>query len=255
VISLGERAQRLRALHRPGQPVILPNVWDPASAAAVAAANFPVVATSSAAVAATLGYPDGQHTPAMEMFTSVARIAAAAGDLPVTADVEAGYGLDAKDLVAELLAANAVGCNLEDSDPATKTLTDVERQADRLASVRAEAKAAGVPLVINARVDVFLPDRAPDADPAALLAEAIARGRQYLEAGADCVYPILVKDATTVGDLVKGIGGPVNAMVFPGSPDIPALAQLGVARVSFGGVLHHELMAGLRDRLAEIPRY
>jgi len=271
VTSLAERAERLRALHRPGRPLLLPNAWDPPSAAAVATAGFAAVATSSAAVANSIGHRDGQHTPAAEMFAAVARISAAAGELPVTADIEAGYGLEAKDLVAELLAAGAVGCNLEDSDPASQQLVDPEAQAERLAAVRAVADAAGVPLVINARVDVFLPGRrgaGPDtgagtdpgagagagagADPADLLADAIARGRRYLAAGADCVYPILVKDAATIGALVDGIGGPVNAMTFPGAPDLAELAALGVARVSFGSGLHREMLTWLRTRLDEI---
>ena len=247
---LVERAEQLRALHRPGRPLLLPNAWDPPSAAAVAAVGFGAVATSSAAVADSIGYADGGRTPPAEMFAAVARIVAAAGELPVTADVEAGYGLDAKDLVAELLAAGAVGCNLEDSDPASKRLRDPEAQAEWLAAVRAAADAAGVPVVLNARVDVFLPRRgnAP-ADP---VTDAIARGRRYLAAGADCVYPILVKDAATVGALVDGIGGPVNANPLPGEPDLAGLAALGVARLSFGGGLHREMLTWLRIRLDEI---
>jgi 2-methylisocitrate lyase-like PEP mutase family enzyme len=269
VTSLAERAERLRALHRPGRPLLLPNAWDPPSAAAVAATGFSAVATSSAAVADSIGYRDGQHTPPAQMFAAVARIAAAAGGLPVTADIEAGYGLEAKDLVAELLGTGAVGCNLEDSDPASHQLADPGAQAERLAAVRAAADAAGVPLVINARVDVFLPGRwstgagsgaaepaaaasAAAADHADLLADAIARGRRYLAAGADCVYPILVTDAATVGALVDGIGGPVNAMTFPGAPDIAELAALGVARVSFGSGLHRAMLTWLRTRLDEI---
>jgi 2-methylisocitrate lyase-like PEP mutase family enzyme len=250
VTSLVERAERLRALHRPGRPLLLPNAWDPPSAAAVAAAGFTAVATSSAAVADSIGYADGGSTPAAEMFAAVARIAAAAGELPVTADIEAGYGLDAKDLVAELIGAGAVGCNLEDSDPASERLLAPEVQAERLASVRAAADAAGVPVVINARVDVFLPGRSnTPADP---VADAIARGRHYLAAGADCVYPILVKDAATVGALVDGIGGAVNALTFPGGPDLAGLTAQGVARVSFGGGLHREMLAWLHTRLDEI---
>jgi 2-methylisocitrate lyase-like PEP mutase family enzyme len=260
VTSLTERAERLRTLHRPGRPLLLTNAWDPPSAAAVAAAGFAAVATSSAAVADAIGYRDGQQTPPAEMFAAVARISAAAGELPVTADIEAGYGLDAKDLVAELLGAGAVGCNLEDSDPVSQRLVDPEVQAERLASVRAAADAAGVPLVINARVDVFLPGRsteagaagADSADHTGAVADAIARSRRYLAAGADCVYPILVKDAATVGALVEGIGGPVNALTFPGSPDVAELAALGVARVSFGAGLHREMLAWLSTRLHDI---
>ncbi|WP_051342039.1 isocitrate lyase/PEP mutase family protein [Pseudonocardia spinosispora] len=253
--TLTERAERLRALHQPGKPLVLANAWDPVTAAAVVDAGFEVVATTSHAVAATLGHADGGHTPPEEMFAAISRIAAVAGDLPVTADIEAGYGLDPKDIVAELLAAGAVGCNLEDSDAAVRKVVDVEQQADRLAAVRAAADAAGVPIVINARVDVMLPGYGPSDDPAELLADAIARGRRYREAGADCVFPIPISDPATIRALVEGIGGAVNMMMFPGVPSVAELADLGVARVSYGALLHHELMTAHRARLTEIaPR-
>jgi len=249
VISLAERAERLRALHRPGQPVILPNAWDPPSAAAVADAGFPAVATGSAAVAASLGHPDGERIPAAEMFTAVARIAAAVGELPLTADIESGYGLDPKALIDELLTAGAVGCNLEDSDPATGRLVDVERHAERLAAVRTASADAGVPVVINARVDVYLPKTG--VAPADQLAEALARGRRYLAAGADCVYPILVADEQSIAALVAGLGT-VNVMFRPNAPTLPRLAELGVARVSWGSGIHAQVMAGLRTLLGKL---
>lgn len=252
VSTLTERAERLRALHIPRKPLVLANAWDPATAAAVVKAGFDAVATTSAAVAGTLGYADGGHTPPSDMFAAVARVAAVAGDLPVTADIEAGYGLDAKELVGELLAAGAVGCNLEDSDAGLRKVVDIEQQTERLAAVRAAADAAGVPIVINARVDVMLPGYGPSDDPAELLADAIARGRRYREAGADSVFPIPISDPATIRALVEGIGGAVNMMMFPGVPSIAELAGLGVARVSYGALLHQELMAAHQNRLTEI---
>ncbi|HEY0577353.1 MAG TPA: isocitrate lyase/phosphoenolpyruvate mutase family protein [Pseudonocardia sp.] len=249
--SLAERAERLRALHLPGRPVLLPNAWDPPSAAAVAEAGFPAVATGSAAVAASLGYPDGERIPAAEMFAAVARIVAAAGELPVTADLESGYQLEPKALVDELLGAGAVGCNLEDSDPATGRLVDAERHAERLAAVRAAAADAGVPVVINARVDVYLPKTG--VAPADQLAEALARGRRYLAAGADCVYPILVAGEPNIAALVEGLGA-VNVMFRPGGLTLPRLAELGVARVSWGSGIHTQVMAGLRTLLGELAK-
>ncbi|TAM57271.1 MAG: isocitrate lyase/phosphoenolpyruvate mutase family protein [Chloroflexota bacterium] len=232
--ELRARADRLRALHRPGQPVILPNVWDAATARAVEAAGFAAVATSSSAVAATLGYEDGERAPAEEMFAAAARVTQAV-QLPVTLDAEAGYGLPAGELVRRLLAVGAVGCNLEDSDHRAGGLRAAEAQAAWLAEVRSAADAAGVPLVINARVDVHLRAAGP---PESRLGEAVRRGRAYLAAGADCVYPIMVGDELTIGGLVDGIGGAVNILFRPGGPSLARLAELGVARVSYGGGTH-----------------
>lgn len=237
-------AERLRAMHFGSQPLILPNVWDPVSARAYAEAGFAALASSSSAVAATLGYADGQ-TPAEEMLTVVARIARSV-DIPVTADIENGYGLAPAALADRLLAAGIVGCNLEDSDPVTRTLIDPERQADYLAAVRA---AAGQDLVINARVDVFV--RPGAADQAAAIDAAVQRAATYLAAGADCTYPILAP-ASALPALVRGIGGPVNAMYRPGGPSLAELAAFGVARISFGGGLHARAAENLRQLASDL---
>ncbi|MEU4479975.1 isocitrate lyase/phosphoenolpyruvate mutase family protein [Micromonospora sp. NPDC023966] len=212
--ELSRRAAALRALHRPGEPLILPNAWDPGSARAVAAAGFPAVATSSAAVAESLGHADGEATPVAEMFAAVARIAAAV-PVPVTADLERGYALRPAELVERLLTAGAVGCNIEDSDPRTGALHDVEEQADLLAGIRAAAGAAGVDLVLNARVDVHLRAYGP---ASGRLAEAVRRARRYRAAGADSVYPILLADPAQIRDLVAEVDAPVNVMARPGAP-------------------------------------
>ena len=215
-----ENARRLRELHRPGDPLLLPNVWDAASAATVQEAGFPALATASAAVSAMLGYPDHEGAPADEMFAAAGRVIRAAS-VPVTVDAEAGYGLEPAELVERLLAVGAAGCNLEDTYAGE--LAEPEAQAGFLAAVR---EAAGDALVINARVDTFI-GKAPDP-----LDAAIARGRLYLEAGADCVYPITAP-MDAVPSLVKGLPGPVNANNFPGS-SLADLAAAGVARVSYG---------------------
>src|SRR5262249_53420020 len=145
----------LRSLHRPGDPLLLPNVWDVATARAVVAAGFPVVATSSGAVAASLGHEDHQGAPAGEMLAVAARIARSV-DVPVTVDAEAGYGMEPAGLVAALRNAGAAGCNLEDTDHAGGQLRDPDSHAAWLRAVRRAASEDGYPLVINARVDVFL---------------------------------------------------------------------------------------------------
>ncbi|MFG2195204.1 isocitrate lyase/phosphoenolpyruvate mutase family protein [Streptomyces sp. NPDC048639] len=228
-------AAAFRALHHgreAGDPLVLPGPWDAVSARAFADAGFPALATPSAGVAAVLGYEDGGHTPPAAMFAAIARIVRAV-DVPVSADIEDGYGLAPAELVERLLEAGAAGCNLEDSDPATQQLKDPRLHADRLAEVRA---AAGDRLVINARIDTFLRGT-PDAGA------AIERGRLYREAGADCVYPILAPSGL-LPELAAGIGGPLNALASPGGHPSPReLGALGATRITFGG--------GLQKRIAE----
>lgn len=236
-------ADRLRDLHSGPRPLILPNVWDAVSAKVFADAGFPALATSSAAVAATLGYRDGQ-TPAAEMFAAVARIARSVA-VPVTADVENGYGLAPAELAATLADCGVAGCNLEDSDPVSRALADPAEQAEFLAAVRA---AAGSSLVVNARVDVYV--RPPGGEPGDLTNAAVARARAYLAAGADCTYPI-VAPPTALPDLVRRIDGPVNAMYRPDGPPIAELAAMGVARITFGSGLHTRITETTRE-LADV---
>jgi len=232
------QAAALRALHVPGHPLVLPNAWDAASATMVVDAGFPVIATSSAATASVLGYPDGEATPVEEVLAAVARIVRAVS-VPVTVDFERGYRLPAAELVERFSGTGAVGLNLEDSDPATGEMIDPARQADFLASVRQAATSIGLDLVINARTDSFLRSAG---SPAEQLDGTIERGARYLAAGADCVYPIGAVDFAVIGRLVNGIGGPVNVVYGRrGERPLAELAALGVARVSFGPSLQRQL--------------
>ncbi|MGA8115980.1 MAG: isocitrate lyase/phosphoenolpyruvate mutase family protein [Actinocatenispora sp.] len=245
--SLGAAADRFRSLHRPGRPVVLPNAWDAASARIVRDAGFPAVATSSIAVAESLGYADGGGAPAAEMFAAAGRIAAAV-DVPVTVDAEDGYGLPPEELVERLVSVGAVGCNLEDSTGGA--LTDVDIHAARLATVRAAAVRSGIPLVINARVDVFVRSGGtPEAD---LVDEAVARANRYLAAGADCAYPILCRREETMAALIERIDGPVNLHWSAEGPSVARLADLGVARVSTGGGLWASTMDGFRKAVGAL---
>lgn len=229
--DLVRRADVLRALHHGGQPLVLPNAWDVPSARSVEAAGFPAVATTSGGIASMLGYPDGQVISADEMFAAVARIASAV-EVPVTADVEAGYGLPAPELVDRLLSAGAVGLNLEDTDRGgDQLLVAPEVHAARIAAVRDATRVAGVDVVVNARVDVY----ARHVEPALDL--ALERGRAYIEAGADCVFPILVRDEEHIAALVAALGT-INVYWRRGWPPIARLAELGVRRVSFGSGIH-----------------
>ena len=245
--DLKAHADLLRELHD-GPLLVLPNAWDVASAELVAELGFPVVATSSAAVADSLGHQDGEKAPWREMFAATARIAAAV-PVPVTMDAEAGYGLDADEFVARLLDAGAVGCNLEDVDHRAGGLVVAEEQADRIAAVRAAADAAGVPVVVNARTDVFLPvGGIPEQDR---LAEAVRRGRLYRAAGADCVYPVGASTRDNLATLVAEVPGPVNGNTND-AIDLAALAALGVARVSFGPRFYRGGFAAMRGALEQL---
>lgn len=245
--DLNALAETLRALHS-GEMLVLPNVWDAASAEVVAEAGFPAIATASAAVSATLGYPDGEGAPWQEMFAAAGRVARAV-PLPVTVDAEAGYGLAPREFVDRLLETGAVGCNLEDTDHRTGELVDAQQHAQRLAEIRSAATEAGVPIVVNARVDAFLGDRGiPEAER---LAEAIRRGRLYREAGADCVYPIGVGRRAEIAALVSELACPVNGNVG-GELDLATLRELGVARVSYGPRFYRAALEGFRTAIGKL---
>ncbi|ASR37625.1 carboxyvinyl-carboxyphosphonate phosphorylmutase [Prauserella marina] len=237
-------AGTLRELHVPGKPLLLPNAWDADTATLVEEAGFPVVATSSVAVARTLGYPDGEGTPVGEVFAAVARIARVVS-VPVTVDAESGYGLEPAELVERLLESGAVGCNIEDTDHGKGAPREAGEQADLLAGIR---QAAGDALVLNARVDMFL-----HGDERTAFDEAVGRSRRYLDAGADCVYPILAKRADTIAALTEALHpAAVNITYLPDGPGLAELAGLGVARVSLGGGLWHAGRSWLKDRLTAL---
>lgn len=247
--TLADKAQRLRSLHFGNDVLVLPNVWDAGTARTVAQAGFAAVATSSAAVADARAYGDHEAMPIDIAFGAVAAISAAV-DVPVTADMEAGYGLDAPEFVERLLAAGAVGCNYEDSDHAHPgTLRDAEEQAGRISALRAAAHEAGVGIVINARVDTFARQIGSVDEQ---LAEGVRRARLYLDAGADCVYPITLADDALIDAFMQEIAGPVNILMTPKAPSLTRLRQLGVKRVSFGSGLYRIAMRAFDERLDEI---
>lgn len=222
-------AAQLRALHLPGRPLLLPNVWDAASALQVEQAGFPAVATSSVAVAESLGYKDHHGAPPEEMFDAVRRITRVVS-VPVTVDAEGGYGLPAEELAARLADVGAVGCNIEDTDHAAGGRREIAQQADYLSALRAAAP----DLVINARVDVFLglPDQQTAMD------EGLARAKAYRAAGVDCVYPITLRSPELLKSFVDEVG-PVNGNLMPGGPSLSTLEGLGIARISMGGGFWH----------------
>jgi 2-methylisocitrate lyase-like PEP mutase family enzyme len=224
-----KRAQTLRALHRPPPTLLLPNAWDLMSALIFADAGYPAIATTSAGVAWALGYADGEKTPWAEVVDATARIAAAVS-VPVTADIEAGYGQTPDDVarhVVEIAQAGAAGVNLEDG--AGGGLRGIEDAAARIAATRRAVSEAGLDVVINARTDVYLHG---SGDAAARLDETVKRGKAYLAAGADCIYVFALTDLAIITSITRALAAPVNIVGRPGTPPLAALESAGVARVS-----------------------
>jgi 2-methylisocitrate lyase-like PEP mutase family enzyme len=236
IYSQREKANRFRELHRGPHILVLPNAWDAASAKVFEQAGFSAVATTSAGIAASYGYPDGEHINRDEMLEVIERIAKAVA-IPVSADVEAGYG-STPEQVAEtarlVLEAGAIGLNLEDGTrDKTQPLADLALQIEKIQAVRQTGDSFGVALVINARTDVY---EKLDRNDQSLLEQAIRRGNAYRQAGADCIFVIDVDDKETIGNLVREIDAPINILARHGSPTIRELESLGVARVSFGSI-------------------
>jgi 2-methylisocitrate lyase-like PEP mutase family enzyme len=242
--SASARADLLRQLHLDPELLVLLNVWDVASASVVAGLpGCRALATASYSVAMAHGYPDGQQLPLELMLAAIGRIASAVS-LPVTADLEGGFG-DVESTVRQAIGVGAVGGNLEDE---MRPLADAV--AGMSAAIRA-GEAEGVPFVLNARTDAFL--LAGQRDPGLVLADAIERGKAFLAAGADCVFVPGVLDRVLVERLVEGIGfGKVSLLVSPGAPALSELAGLGVARVSYGPWTQRLALTALADAGTEI---
>jgi len=245
-----EKAHKLQALHLGPRILVLPNVWDVASARIVEDAGFPAIATSSAGVANSLGYPDGQKISRDEMLEVVARIVRAVS-VPVTADMEAGYGKTPEDLAQTAVAiveAGAVGCNIEDCvQEGSRELFPIQLQKQKIRAMVDAAKKLGAHLVINARTDIFLEDIG---DPAMRIERTAERLNAYREAGAESLFAPGVKDADTIGKLVRAVKGPLNILGGAGTPSVAELEKLGVARVSLGSGPMRASM-GLTSRIAK----
>ena len=248
--SQKRKAELLKSLHQAPPILVLPNAWDAASAALFAQAGARAIATTSAGVANALGFADGQFTPLAEVLTATRRIAEAV-PVPVSADLEAGYADTPSALQAvikQLLATGAVGVNLEDGLPpgSPQPLRDVADQQARLRAARAAADAAGIPLVINARTDVFLHQVGA---PESRLGETLRRLKAYAQAGVDCLFAPGVADAATIAALVRELKLPLNILAGPTTPAVAELQKLGVARVSLGSGLHRASLS-FAERLA-----
>ncbi|WP_369231571.1 isocitrate lyase/phosphoenolpyruvate mutase family protein [Streptomyces sp. R21] len=245
---LHEAAVAFRALHVPGRPLVLPNAWDTASARIIEEAGAAAVATTSAGLAWDLGTADGDRLDRERALGAVERITAAVR-VPVSADIESGYAVDAEgvgDTIRAVLAAGAVGVNIEDAlYEGQAPLRPVAEQAERIAAARAAADAAGVPLFVNARIDTYLRG-------AGKVEETLERAAAFLAAGADGIFVPGAVDPVTVKTLVEGVEGPLNVMVGPGAPSVAELAALGVARISAGSGLAQAAHAVVRRAAREL---
>ena len=230
--SQNQKAELFLKLHSSGRILVLPNGWDVASARILEALGYPAIATTSAGVAAVLGYPDGQHVPRDEMLEVVRRIVDAV-QVPVTADMEAGYG-STPEAVAETakaaLEAGAVGINLEDVEGANSQV-ELPLQVEKIKTIREVSETFGVPLVLNARTDVYL-NRI--GEPETRYQRTVERLHAYRNAGADCLFAPGVTDRDLIAKLVGAIHGPLNILISPGCPNLQELRAMGVARASTG---------------------
>jgi 2-methylisocitrate lyase-like PEP mutase family enzyme len=250
-----DKAEAFRQMHHRSRILVLPNAWDAASARIFEEAGFRAVATTSAGVSYTAGYPDGEAIPRDDMVTIVRWIAWSV-NVPVTADIESGFASNPQEVantVHMVIEAGAVGINLEDSvhGGAERQLYDLPVAVERIRAARAAAEDAGVPIVINGRTDVYL---LGIGEKESRFEHAVRRLNAYREAGADCLYPIGYLDSQTIAALVKAVRGPINVIGVPGTPSVAELQSLGVARVSTASGPARIAMTATRNLAAELAR-
>jgi 2-methylisocitrate lyase-like PEP mutase family enzyme len=251
-MTSASQATLFASLHRPGNPLILYNAWDPGSAKVVAEAGAPAIATGSWSVAAAHGYGDREEVPLDLALDNAKRIVAAV-DLPVTIDFEGGYAVDPEDLAANmtrLAATGAIGCNFEDQIVGGDGLHAIEAQAERIRAARA---AVGADFFINARTDIFLKAR-PETHDENMVEIALERSRAYAEAGARGLFVPGLIDLRLLERVCDGSALPVNFMAFPGAPSVAEVAAVGVARVSHAGGPYRVAMKALKEAAEAIYR-
>ena len=245
------KAEAFRALHRGPPLLLMANAWDAITARLFEAEGFAAVATTSGGVSWAVGYADGEAAPWDEVVGQTARIARAVA-VPVTADIEAGFGETPEEVarsIGDIIGAGVVGVNLEDGMPGPTPIRPIDEAVARIRAAREAANSAGVPIVINARTDLYLKQIGDDASR---FDEAVARARAYLAAGADCFYPIGLRDPATMGRLVQALKAPININVRAGWPSVAELEALGVARVTTATQLTLVALAATRQVAREI---
>lgn len=247
--------ETFRALHAADGILVVPNAWDVASALLLRRAGFETIATTSAGVGYTAGYPVGEAMPLDEMLQAVERMTRRL-DVPLSVDMESGYGIrpeEIADTVTRTIAAGAVGINIEDSiHDGSKTLFDFDLAVERIAAARAAADGTGIPFTVNARTDGYWNGGADAAENRQLHDDAVARANAFMAAGADCIFIPGVLDPDTVGLLVREIDGPLNVMGGTGAPAVAVLESLGVKRVTVGAMFARAAYGRLEEAAREL---
>lgn len=252
IVSQMNKAELFLSLHKNNRMLLLPNIWDPIGARILQAKGFPAVATASAAISASLGYKDGEKIKFTTHLDIIRRIVSSV-DIPVTADIESGYSSDLSQLkenINLLLDTGVIGINLEDSVGKEGTLRNIDEQSERISAVREMSEKRGIHLLINARTDVFLSKENKPKEK--LLPEAIKRAEAYLNAGADCFYPVGVLDLETVKSLRGEIKSPINIIGSAKSVPLITLQEIGINRVSFGPFIFRSLLKKFSDIIDKI---
>ncbi len=238
-------ASRFRQQHQADRLLILPNIWDRLGARLMEKIGYPSIATASVATALANGYLDGEHIPFKQLLEIVSGISSSV-QIPLTVDIERGFAKDnilqLKENIRLLIEHGAIGINIEDSRPDHKSLYPITDQCRKIEAAREMSQQCGVPLVINARTDVFLVDLGNNA-----LTEGIERGRAYKNAGADCLYPVAINSYEAISQFVNETGMPVNVLLMKSVPDLKRLKEIGVSRVSLGPNLLTHVLATMKE--------
>lgn len=251
--SQKEKALQLHQLHHADSMLILPNVWDVLGAKLLEDIGYPAIATASASIAYTNGHLDGEKIPFNDLRSVLSQISNSV-NIPVTADIESGYSADDtlfQENIKLLIRTGIAGINIEDTDHKTKTILSAERQCERIKLIRAASDELDIPLFINARTDVLLYDKDfPTAD--SKYEELLNRGLAYQQAGADCFFPIALREKETIQRLVSQLKMPVNILTLPGIPDLKILKEIGVTRVSLGPSFLKTAIKAMRSLAVEL---
>jgi len=254
--SQKEKAELFHQLHHSGEMLVFPNIWDSLGAALMQDLGYQAIATASAAIAYSNGYDDGENIPFADLLPLLKRITGAV-NIPVTADIETGYANNTDELkknIELLLETGIVGINFEDSDKTTNKLFPIEYQCEKIRSIKAAGAAQHIPIFINARTDVYV--KGNDFwDEAAKLDETIKRGKAYLEAGADCIFPILVDRRSSIQTLISTLNCPINIIALGAVPPLKVLSEMGIARVSVGPGFLKATVRTMKDLAGKLKNY
>ncbi|HEY9363334.1 MAG TPA: isocitrate lyase/phosphoenolpyruvate mutase family protein [Chitinophagaceae bacterium] len=250
-----EKATRFRNLHHTGRLLTLPNIWNPLGAAMLEDLGYQAVATASASVALTNGYQDGENIP-FENLLEILKSIAKSVNIPVTADIESGYASTKDQLshnIERLIETGIVGINIEDSDKQTGKLYSIEAQCQRIELIRTVASQMSVPLFINARTDIYV--KTDGLAPEEKFHQTVERARAYRDAGADCFFPILMKEKEDLQNIVSAVSLPVNVVALPGLPNLKSLEEMGIARLSLGPAFLKESIRAMKAMAANLLQY